>query len=327
VRPRFDVVVIGEMLVELSSTLPLAVARELRLSFSGDALNAAAAAARAGASVGLLTRVGDDEFGERLIQRAEHFGIDTSLVHRVPRPNGVYITSADPDGSRQFVYLRSGSAATTLGPDDLPIDVLSETRAVMVSGIACAISPSSQAAVERAAQVVDAAGGIVVYDPNFRPRLATAEAARAVFRKLAPHSAVITPSCPADALALLDTDDPAAAAQACRNAGADAAAVTLGSEGVLLADGQGQTMLPAVPAPAVVDATGCGDVFAGTLTARLSLGDSLRDAARLGAAAASLSVGGVGGLGRVATWDEVTEHLETALLPGHGSEMAREETL
>jgi 2-dehydro-3-deoxygluconokinase len=78
---------------------------------------------------------------------------------------------------------------------------------------------------------------------------------------------------------------------------------------VVVDAGEGPVLLPALPAPRVVDATGAGDVFAGTLAARLALGDELLDAARLGAAAASLSLGGQGGSGYVATLDEVRRHL------------------
>jgi 2-dehydro-3-deoxygluconokinase len=55
-----------------------------------------------------------------------------------------------------------------------------------------------------------------------------------------------------------------------------------------------------VPAnPAAVDATGAGDVLTGTVAARLALGDELERAVRIGVAAASLSVSGLGGTGHV----------------------------
>jgi 2-dehydro-3-deoxygluconokinase len=52
-----------------------------------------------------------------------------------------------------------------------------------------------------------------------------------------------------------------------------------------------------------VDATGAGDVFTGTVAARLALGDPLADAVRLGIGAASLSVGGRGGTGYIPSLD------------------------
>ncbi len=70
--------------------------------------------------------------------------------------------------------------------------------------------------------------------------------------------------------------------------------------------------VPSVPAPAVVDQTGAGDAYVGTLTARLVLGDDLVTAARLAAAASSLVVGGRGGTGLVPTLAQTRAHLATA---------------
>ena len=58
----------------------------------------------------------------------------------------------------------------------------------------------------------------------------------------------------------------------------------------------------------VVDQTGAGDVFAGTVIARLALGDDLRTAVKIGAAAASLAVGGTDGSGGIAPLETVRAH-------------------
>ena len=57
------------------------------------------------------------------------------------------------------------------------------------------------------------------------------------------------------------------------------------------------TWIPAAPAPAIVDATGAGDVLAGTVAARLAHHASLADAVRAGVAAAARSLGARGGTG------------------------------
>jgi len=61
----------------------------------------------------------------------------------------------------------------------------------------------------------------------------------------------------------------------------------------------------------VVDQTGAGDAFLGTLTARMVLGDTLPVAARYGAAAASLVVGGKGGTGFIPTLEQTRAHAGT----------------
>ena len=88
--------------------------------------------------------------------------------------------------------------------------------------------------------------------------------------------------------------------------------MTCGADGVQLVSGAGETWVDAVPAPAVVDQTGAGDAFVGTLTARLVRGDDLVTAARLAVAAASLVVGGRGGTGLVPTLEQTRAHAATA---------------
>ncbi|GAA2420723.1 PfkB family carbohydrate kinase [Actinomadura vinacea] len=300
----YDVIVLGEVLVEIHSDIPLQRASDgtpLRLSFSGDALNAAAAAAAAGARTALFTLVGNDELSVPLLDRVRALGVDTALVRRAERPNGAYLLSADVHGDREFVYWRTGSAASTLGPADVErfTAELSAARSLVVSGITPALSASTREATLAAARIVHDAGGRVTYDPNFRSRLTTPAEARDVLAAMAPYTGLLTPSCPGDAGTLLGTTDPGEAADRGLKLGAAAVAVTAGAESVLLADGSGRWRVPVPRNPDQVDATGAGDSFTGTVTARLALGDGLGAAVAHAVAAASLSVSGRGGTGHV----------------------------
>ncbi|EIE98957.1 PfkB family carbohydrate kinase [Saccharomonospora glauca] len=294
-----DVLVLGEPLVEVSTSEPFRDGATVRLAFSGDALNAAAAAAAAGARTALLARVPDDELGDALVARVSELGIDTETVIRVPGQHGVYFTHSDPSGRRQFAYARSGSAGSTLCPDDVAA-VVENAGVVLASGITAAVSESAAAAVLYAAEHARR----FVYDPNFRPRLTSAEEAAATLRRVAPLAELVTPSWPDEARTLLGLAadaTPHAAVSATRALGASTVAVTRGSGGVLVGTATEAVDVPAVPPPRVVDQTGAGDVFAGTVAARLACGDELLAAVRLGAAAASLSVQGRGGTGFLPT--------------------------
>jgi 2-dehydro-3-deoxygluconokinase len=144
----------------------------------------------------------------------------------------------------------------------------------------------------------------VAYDPNFRARLTDRAAARELLGRVAPFTSFLKTSCPADALALVDTADPVTAARRYRALGARTVAVTAGADRLLLDDGVRAVFHPVPVNPDPVDATGAGDCFTGTVTARLALGDPVAQAVALGAAAASLSVSGRGGTGRVPTLAE-----------------------
>ncbi|MFD9411134.1 PfkB family carbohydrate kinase [Streptomyces sp. NPDC059989] len=305
----YDVLVLGEVLVEIHAGAALREAADgtpARISYSGDALNAAAAAAAAGARTALLAVVGDDDLSVPLLRRAAELGVDVSHVRRAPRPNGAYLLSADADGDREFVYWRTRSAGSTLSPRHVESwrELLAGSAALITSGITGALSPSSREAVAAAARLAHGAGGHLSYDPNFRPGLTGRAEARELLAELAPLTGLLKTSCPADALALVDTDDPTTAAARCRALGARTVAVTAGAGRLLLDDGTRAAYHPVPANPAPVDATGAGDCFTGTATARLALGDSLADAVAYGTAAASLSVSGRGGTGRVPSFAE-----------------------
>lgn len=306
-----DVVVIGEILIELSSTEALASGSQFILGFSGDTLNAAAASAAAGARTAVLARVADDELGRQVVARLSELDIDTSLVRLVPGQQGAYFVHCDPTGRREFVYLRHGSAGSTLGPQDVVDAGIEDAKVVLCSGVCCAISESGRAAVLEAAR----RARVFVFDPNFRPRLTSAQLAAESLRELAPMASLVTPACPGETQALLGSSDPTAAARAMRELGAVAVAVTLGAGGVLLDDGGELVRIPAMPAPALVDQTGAGDSMVGTIAGRLAVGDTLIAAVRLGVAAAALSLQGQGGAGFVATLAQSRRHLHRPGVP------------
>ena len=308
----FDVVVMGEILVEVATDVAFGHGVPAQLGISGDALNVAAAAAAAGARVGLLSVLTDDDLGRAIAARIVELGISPDLLKLRRGQQGVYLVHCDPDGQREFSYARTGSVGSTLGPDDVEPAVFAAAGAVVAGGIACAVSESSRAAVMKAAVVARR----FVFDPNFRPRLTSVEEATAALLQLAPRAFLVTPSFPGETSALLNCPTPVEAAAKLRSLGARNVAVTCGANGIQLdGDGLDKTWIDSIPAPAVVDQTGAGDAFVGTLTARLVLGDNLPVAARYGAAAASLVVGGKGGTGFIPTLEQTRAHASTSPAP------------
>jgi 2-dehydro-3-deoxygluconokinase len=300
----FDVICLGEVLVEVATAAPIGHDVAAVLGISGDALNVAAAAAAAGARVGLAAVLTDDDLGRAIAARIDSLGISTTLLTFATGEQGMYFVHSDPTGQRQFQYARTGSVGSTLSPEHLPLDVLHATGAVVASGITCALSHSAHNTVRHAARTAQR----FAYDPNYRPRLTSVTDAAASLAELAPESWLVTPSHPNETTALLSADSAADAAQKVRAMGAQIVAVTCGASGVGLLDAAGSTWIAAVPAPAVVDQTGAGDSYVGTLVARLVLGDDLSTAARLAAAAASLVVGGRGGTGVVPSLSQTRQH-------------------
>jgi 2-dehydro-3-deoxygluconokinase len=300
---NFDVVLLGEPLIEISTRGLIAHGVECGFAVSGDVVNTAAAAVAADASVAVIARVSDDELGAAVCDRLAELGVHTGFIKRDDGFQGIYVQHSDPHGERQFSYARRGSAGSRLAPEDLPAGLLEDAGGVLVSGITAALSTSARATVLEAARRAHR----FVYDPNFRPRLTTASDAAAVLTEIASYCTLVTPSAPHECATLVGVSDAAEAAAKLRAGGAAAVAVTCGATGIHV-DADNVGWQPAFPAPKVVDQTGAGDVFAGTVTARLALGDDLTTAVRIGAAASSLAVGGVGGSGGIAPLDAVRAH-------------------
>ncbi len=118
---NFDVVALGEAMVEFNQTKdqqPDEAALYLQ-GFGGDTSNAAIAAARAGARVAYLSRLGTDRWGERLMDLWQREHVHTATVLRdAQAPTGMYFVSHDPQG-HHFSYARAGSAASRMQPQDL----------------------------------------------------------------------------------------------------------------------------------------------------------------------------------------------------------------
>ncbi|MFB9290682.1 sugar kinase [Pseudoduganella plicata] len=277
---RFDLVGIGECMVEFHSTAPLAEATQFRKGYGGDVLNALVAAARQGCRTAFVTRVGDDPFGAGLLSAWRDEGIDTSQAPLVPGENGVYFISVDAQGERSFTYRRAGSAASCMTAE-VDAGLIASSRCLLLSGITQAISPGARAATLSAARIAREHGVTVAYDPNFRPNLwSSIDAAREACAELLPYVDILLPSLPADADILPGPVHTLAAH----------VVVKLGEEGCHVWQGGERSIVPAVPAT-VIDTTGAGDCWNGTYLAVLLRGEPAAQAASLAntAAAAKLA--------------------------------------
>ena len=273
---RFDLVGIGECMVEFHSTAPLAEATQFGKGYGGDVLNALVAAARQGCRTAFVTRVGDDPFGAGLLSAWRAEGIDTSCAPLVPGENGVYFISVDAHGERSFTYRRAGSAASGLTAD-VDADFIASSRCLLLSGITQAISPGARAATLAAARIARERGVTVAYDPNYRPRLwSSVDAAREACAELLPFVDILLPSLPADA-AILPGDAHTLAAHV---------VVKLGEEGCHVWQDGERSAVPAVSAT-VIDTTGAGDCWNGTYLAALLRGEPAVQAAQIANAAAA----------------------------------------
>jgi 2-dehydro-3-deoxygluconokinase len=287
--PAPDIVSLGEPMYEFSQ---IAGQRSYLQGFGGDTMNCAIAAARQGARVAYLTRLGDDEFGRQLRELWRAEGIDDSGVSTDPEGHtAVYFITHGPSG-HVFSYLRKGSAASRMRPEHLRLDLIRSAKYFHTSGISQAISESARQTVDAAIDCAHESGVPVVYDCNLRLRLWPIETARAVIRATIPRCQFFLLSLD-EAGDLCGLSDAQAVLDWCHEAGARYVALKLGAGGVIGSDAKQRRTVPGHTVDCV-DATGAGDCFAGALLARMAAGDNFWEALPYANAAAALTTTGYG---------------------------------
>jgi 2-dehydro-3-deoxygluconokinase len=286
---RPEILCIGEPLFELNQPRGETIFRQ---GHGGDTSNVAIAAARQGASVGYLTAIGADQFGESFMKLWAEEGVDTTTVIRSQIAHtGLYFINHEPDG-HVFSYLRAGSAASRITPQDIPADAIEGARILHASGISQAISSSAADAVFAAMHRARAAGVVVSYDTNLRLRLWPLDRARAVIHAAATLADILLPSLD-DATHLTGIADPDRIVDFYLGLGPKIVVLTLGAGGVLAATSDRRERIAPWPAR-IVDATGAGDVFDGAFLAEYLRTGDLFEAAGYANVAAALSTEGYG---------------------------------
>ena len=144
---RFDIVALGEGMVEFNQTRP--GEPQYLQGFGGDTSNAAIAAARAGARVAYLSRVGQDSFGRSLLDLWRREKVNVAGVEQdLEQPTGIYFVTHGPSG-HEFSYRRTGSAASRMTLAWLAglaaQQVLRDSSILHVSGISLALSDNAAA--------------------------------------------------------------------------------------------------------------------------------------------------------------------------------------
>ncbi|HVZ01605.1 MAG TPA: sugar kinase [Dongiaceae bacterium] len=308
-----DLIALGEPLVEFNQ---LPDGDLYKAGFGGDTSNTAIAAARQGARAGYFTILGQDRFGDLLEALWRHEGVDIATVKRDPAaPTGIYFVTHGADG-HHFHYYRAGSAASRMTPADLPRDAIAAAKILHVSAISQAISENACETVFAAMDIARAAGVRVCFDTNLRLKLWPLERARTSIDAAIRRADILRPAFD-DAQKLTGLEDADAILDRYLAMGPQLVVMTMGKDGVLLADGAQRHRIAPHRVQAV-DATGAGDTFNGAFLARLIAGDAPLDAARYANAAAALKTTGYGAVAPMPRPDAVRR-----FLAGQAAELAR----
>ena len=249
----------------------------------GKGGNVARAAARLGAEVRLVARVGDDEFGHRCVDAIAGDGVDVSAVtFSTTTPTGFVAIELNHGLHRTLVFAPGAN-------DELAWEHVEPTlQELTTDEIVVAQAEIPGVVMSALARHVSSSGVRLFLDPT-PPEDVDGAAMRA--------ADVITPD-RAEAAALVGRTDtselwPLLAAAELHDAGARTVVVKLGATGAVLVDGWRSRQIPTLPIEPI-DETGAGDVFMAALAVRRGEGAGWDDAVRFANVAAALSVASQG---------------------------------
>lgn len=296
---------VGSSNIDLTSRVPrlptvgeTLVGRSFHLGHGGKGANQAVMAARLGAQVTLVAKVGRDAFGEGAVRNLGAEGVETAhVLVAEERASGVALILVD-DSAQNVIVVVPGA-----NQDLRPEEVQRASPALLgADTVVCQLEVPVEATLE--AFRIARRGGV-------RTILNPAPAAPLPDELLGLVDICVPNEPEAEQLTGRSVATPAgveAAARALLRRGPRAVVVTLGAAGALVVDQDGAEHLPAVRVDAV-DPTGAGDAFIGSLAVFLAEGVALREAARCANAAAALSVTRIGARESFPTGDEVRAFL------------------
>jgi ribokinase len=244
----------------------------------GKGANQAVAAARLGAQVSMVGRVGRDAFAESLLNNLAAAGVDhTFVVHDPEAATGVALIAVDDAGQNSIIVASGANVRLS------PADVDGAEAAIAGADALLLQLESPLETVTRAAKVAHAHGVPVILNPA--PARSLPGALLALVDVLIPNESETA------LLTGLPVGDPAeaeAAATALRELGVGTVILTLGERGALLAREDGAEYFPAFEVTPV-DTTAAGDAFVGGFAVALAEGRSLAEAVQWGNGAGALA--------------------------------------
>ncbi len=263
---------IGEALIDMICTdvnVSLSNGQHFLKKAGGAPANVAAAIAALGGEVTMAAKVGDDPFGQHLIDLLDTMGVNTSLIIKDPAHFTTFaFVSLMNDGERDFYFNRGADKELTIS--DLAGLHLNEYGIVHFGSATAFLPGPLQSTYLELLAKAKQAGCLISFDPNYRHLLFQNNSTYFI-----QQCGAFIESCDffklsdEEALLITGTDTVSLAAAALRKKTNAVFTITLGKEGTMLCMGDTLEIIKSIPIQAV-DATGAGDAFVGAVLYQLN---------------------------------------------------------
>ncbi|RCS54538.1 ribokinase [Bremerella cremea] len=249
----------------------------------GKGANQAVSAARAGALVKMIGRVGDDAFAGRLVAGLQQCGVDCTSVWSTEKcESGLALILVEESGQNTIVTVAGANARL------LPADIKAVRNVIQESDV---VLLQLEVPLETVRQVIEIAaetGTRVILDPAPIPQGLPNELLQVDL--ICPNEREAEQLTGLSITTLAEIEE---AAKGLYQRGPKHVVITLGSQGAYLFDENGGRLIPPFPTDAV-DTTAAGDAFAGALAVWWAEGASVEEAVRMGNAAGAIAASRLG---------------------------------
>lgn len=267
---------IGELLIDFFCTdinINLMNGASFMKQAGGAPANVAAAVSKLGGASAFVGKVGNDPFGDFLIDALNQANVDTSMISKdkILKTTLAFV-SLQANGERDFVFYRG--ADENLSGDDFDVERVMASSIIHFGSATALLSGVSRATylalIEQAYQ-----GNVCVsFDPNYRSNLWEGKEAEFVqlVQQALPFSHFVKVS-DEELQLITGRHDIYEGIKRLHELGGQTIAVTLGKNGTLLSTGSHQCIVPSMPIQSI-DSTGAGDSFVGATLYQLSLSNN-----------------------------------------------------
>jgi len=296
-----DIIVVGSLNMDLVVRAPhmpapgeTIIGSNFRTIPGGKGANQAVAAAKLGAQVSMVGRVGDDDFGRAQLRNLGQLGIDTRYITVDPdAATGIALITLDASGQNSIVIAAGANMHLTVADIDAAQEIIAQADVLV-----CQLE-SPLEAVEHAIALAHSCGVKVILNPAPARKLSPETLSKVDF--LIPNeseTAILT------GMEVTDVPSAKKAADHLRQQGVGIVILTLGEKGALLVGPSEEMYIPAYEVE-VVDTTAAGDAFVGGFAVALAEGENLANAVRFANAAGALTVTRLGAQPSLPTRKEV----------------------
>jgi sugar/nucleoside kinase (ribokinase family) len=309
-----EIIALGEILVDMipSKQGHYRTVSHFEKCFGGAPFNFAVGVSRLGGKPGAICAVGDDQFGDFLVETLRANGVDTSQVKIKKARTTLAFVIRSSGGERAFFFYRkpwTETADTMLSPEDIDPAYISRGKILHCSGVILSHNPARKAAL-KAIEVAKRANLMVSFDPNLRLDLwKSKKKLLDVYDEVMQQADILLMSKDEATLLFKRTDLEEISRIIFGKYSPKYVAIKLGSEGCCVFSARGEKIQDPAFKVRVKDTTGAGDAWASGFEEGIVEGKDLKSCVKIANATAALSVSGIGAISSIPSRDRVSEFL------------------